>query len=333
MSNSTQGQVKSPEQLNYVGNNSIYHEWTEGVSIAPAKRSDSSVKEQRREALNTAKEKAKDDLRKILAKRGHDFKSARENKKLWRKVKTEYQKRKKEYFQEIVSNRKNNQSNVEKQISNVSSNMKFPLQGITLDKFTSSKASSNNQKSSGKTISLKVPWLSQGMPNDYFAHSWTACFEASKTIAMLGGATILGPEKRIQIATNEGDKGEITEIDSDAAKKGITYIESELQSGRPIMVGVSHKDKYDGNVDDITDHFVVITGQDKDENGKTYYKFHDPAAGNISDGGDSNPKNRFYVNEKGILTKEGLEETGKVKFRKFQVSMIRKSKESELENN
>ena len=119
MSNSTQGNVKTPEQPNYIGNNSTHHEWTDGVTITPVKRTNSTIKEQRREALNTAKERAKDDLRKILAKHGHDFKSARKNEKLWKKVKAAYQKRKKEYFQEIISNRRNNRSNVKKQISQV----------------------------------------------------------------------------------------------------------------------------------------------------------------------------------------------------------------------
>ncbi len=119
MSNSPRGQVKIPDQLNYIGNNSTYHEWTEGVTITPVKRTDSSVKEQRRQALNTAKQKAKNDLKRILAKDGHDFESARNNKKLWKKVKAEFQKRKKQYFQEIVQNRQNNRSNVSNQISTV----------------------------------------------------------------------------------------------------------------------------------------------------------------------------------------------------------------------
>jgi len=298
-------------------------------TITPVNRTTSSIKEQRQHALSTAKAKAKSDLKKILAKHGHDLKSAKKNEKLWKKVKAFYQKRKKKYFQDLVQNRQNNRSNVKKQISDVSSNIKLPLQRKTLNKSISIESTSNTQESSKKTISLDVPWLSQGLPNEYFEHSWTECFKAAKTIAMLGGANILGSDKRIQVATGEDEKGKVT-VDPKVAKEGIKYIETELGSGRPVMVGVSHKDGYHENVDKITDHFVVITGQGVDENGKVYYKFHDPAAGNIGEGGDNNPKNRFYADKDGKLTKEGLEETGKVKKRRFQVSMIRINKESEL---
>ena len=120
MSNSPKGQVQTPSMQNYVGdpNTPTTHmTWTEEVTITPVKRNDSSVKEQRQQALNTAKERAKDDLRKILAERGLDFKSARKNEKLWKKVNASYKKRAKKYFQEITSSRQNNRSNVKNQIS------------------------------------------------------------------------------------------------------------------------------------------------------------------------------------------------------------------------
>ena len=88
-------------------------------TVTPVNRTGSSIREQRQQALNTAKEKAKNDLKKILAKHGYDFKSARKKEKLWKKVKAEYKKRKKEYFQEIVSSRQNNLSNVKDQISHM----------------------------------------------------------------------------------------------------------------------------------------------------------------------------------------------------------------------
>ena len=135
MSNSPRGQVQTPSKQDYVGdpNSPTTHmTWTEGVTITPVKRTDSSVKEHRQQALNTAKERAKNDLRKILAKHGHDFKSARKNEKLWKKVRAAYQKRKKEYFQEIVSNRQNNRNQVRNQISQVNPSWDS-MKGINLE--------------------------------------------------------------------------------------------------------------------------------------------------------------------------------------------------------
>ena len=333
MTNYTQGYVKGSEQPNYVGNNSTYHEWTEGVTITPVKRTNNSVKEQRRQALDTAKEKAKDDLREILAKRGHNFKSARKNEKLWKKVKAEYQKRKKEYFQEIISSRQSYRDRVKNQISNASTNIKFPVKNMKLDKSDKAKAFPGDKKSLVKTVSLKVSFFSQAIENPYFNASWSACFDASVAMAKQSGATVLGPDHRIQIATSEDKKGKLT-VDSTRVIEGRNYIGSELENGRPVVVGVSHRDseiekgkKY--NVDKITDHFVVITGQGTDSSGRTYYKFIDPGTKHESTGSDDNIKNRFYVDEEtGKLYKPGKDATGYGYERRYEVSMVRRNEES-----
>ena len=154
MNNSPRGQVKSPEQLNYVGNNSTYHEWTEGVTITPVKRTDSSVKEQRREALNTAKEKAKDDLRKILAKRGHNFESARKNEKLWKKVNAAYKKRATRYFQEINSNRQSNRKNTSSEIKKAIPDSNFPLLRKSISKIDDTSVTKDKELTSNKKVVL-----------------------------------------------------------------------------------------------------------------------------------------------------------------------------------
>lgn len=333
MSNSTQGQVKSPEQLNYRGNNSTNHEWTEGVSITPVKRTDSSIKEQRQEALNTAKEKAKNDLKKISAKHDYDFQSARKNEKPWKQAQTEYNQPNNQYIPKMRETRQKNRDQVRSQISNATTNIGFPVKNLKLDKSDRTEAFPSDNKSSVKTVSLKVPFFSQAIENKYFNASWSACFDASVAMAKQSGATVLGPNDRIQVATSEDNRGKLT-VNSTRATEGRNYIGTELESGRPVVVGVSHRDseiekgkKY--NVDKITDHFVVITGQGIDSEGRTYYKFIDPGTKHESTGSDTNIKNRFYVDEEtGKLYKPGTDATGYGYERRYEVSMVRRNKES-----
>ncbi len=76
-----------------------------------------------------------------------------------------------------------------------------------------------------------------------------------------------------------------------------------------------------GNVDAITDHFVVVTGRGVDAAAPA---FNDPATRNASRGADTNANNRFYVDERtGNLYRPGNVASGLVVDRRFDVSMIR----------
>lgn len=99
------------------------------------------------------------------------------------------------------------------------------------------------------------------------------CFYASKSMAEHTDApgedvTVTGPGSRIQVATSEDAGGDI-EIDGGEAQAGVEYIDSQLEIGRPIVVGVSYTDK-SYNVDAITDHFVTINGRRGEGKGATY---------------------------------------------------------------
>lgn len=127
------GQVKNPNQLEYVGNYpnkttpSTYHAWIDVEPITPKKRTDSHIKEQKKNDIDTAKEKAKDNLKNRLSQIGHDFKSARKNEKLWKQVKAEYKKLNKQYIEEIHKIRQSNRNNASNAIRNVISNQSFPV--------------------------------------------------------------------------------------------------------------------------------------------------------------------------------------------------------------
>ncbi len=157
MSNLSRGQLHTPSTQDYVGDPNTpttYMAWTEGVTIAPVKRTNSSIKEQRKEALSTAKEKAKNDLRKILAKRGYNLESAKKDKSLWIKVKTEYQKRKKKYLQEIISNRQSNRSNTSSKIKKAISNSSFPLPKQNISKIDNTFVTKDKDLASNRKVVL-----------------------------------------------------------------------------------------------------------------------------------------------------------------------------------
>lgn len=364
--NLPKGQVKDPDQLNYIGNNRNYHEWTEGVTITPVKRSDSPTKEQKKQASEQAKNLAGNNLKKRLAENEYpDLKSVKKDSKVLKQANPEYEKNQQELHKNSREVIQSNRDNVSNQISQVNpkwNSKKVPklekIKPPSIDGSPNKPKQSNatpqlNKESLKKELSVKAIFLSQyeektiiikqkdpktgieiekkitvakhseqNLPTD------KACFDTVKTIAKRAGATVLGKDKRIQIAKSEDEKGKIVDIDTNKAIEGVNYIVSELEKNRPIVVGVSHKDA-NYNADEITDHFVIITGQGVDGEGHTYYKFIDPAT-NEAKGGDKNEKNRFYLNEEtGMLSKKGADGIGKVVERRYEVSMVRLNKESE----
>jgi LysM repeat protein len=170
---------------------------------------------------------------------------------------------------------------------------------------------------------VKVPYFSQFEGGHGYTPNDTACFNAAVAMAKAAGATVTGPDKRIQVATSENSKGQVT-VDPKKAAEGRKYIDSQLDAGKPVVVGVSHKDS-DYNADKLTDHFVVITGRGVDDKGRTYYTFHDPGTTQKAKGADTNPNNRFYVDDNGKMYREGSKATGYVTDRQLEVAMVRRN--------
>ncbi|RKH42718.1 LysM peptidoglycan-binding domain-containing protein [Corallococcus sicarius] len=177
---------------------------------------------------------------------------------------------------------------------------------------------------SGPAVHVKVPYYSQFEGGHGFTPSKTACFDAAKAMAGKVGANVTGPDKRIQVGTSENSTGQLS-VNSKKAAEGRNYIDQQLNAGKPVVVGVSHKDA-SYNADGLTDHFVTITGRGVDDKGRTYYTFHDPGTTNASKGKDTNPNNRFYVDEKtGGMTRPGKSAEGYVTDRRFDVAMVRRN--------
>lgn len=123
----------------------------------------------------------------------------------------------------------------------------------------------------------------------------------------------------IQVATAEDTKGRI-QADPLQAQIGRNYIDSCLDKGYPVTVGVSFKDREaaggkEVNNDRITDHFVVVSGRGHEPDGRTYYAFKDPADGSTG---------KFYVDrESGVLFRAPRQPGKDVDSKQYQVSQVR----------
>src|SRR5690554_3863879 len=81
---------------------------------------------------------------------------------------------------------------------------------------------------------------------------------------------------------------------------GFEKINTELEAGKPVLIGVDYQvgaPEGNKNTDNTTDHFLLITGRDFDDDGKLYYTGFE----NVSGGSTSKELNRFYPQSDGTL--------------------------------
>ena len=134
-------------------------------------------------------------------------------------------------------------------------------------------------------------------------------------LAKAAGALSKPLVKLLEVVENGVGAVQTTRAQTDQAR---SYIDQQLAAGKPVTVGVSHKDA-SYNQDGITDHFVVITGRGTDERGRQYYTYNDPATQNASTGRGQ----RFYVDQSsGNLVHEGSVASGYVVNRHTELSMV-----------
>jgi hypothetical protein len=168
-------------------------------------------------------------------------------------------------------------------------------------------------------VQTKAPWISQfdrRVPNA----GPTACYRAVATMASQVGVRVPASiSDRMQVATGEDRYGRVR-APPERIAAARNYIDNQLTQGRPVAVGVSHARA--NHNEGITDHFVLVTGKNVDEQGRTYYTFHDPATVNPTKGANPN-RNRLYVDPgSGNLVKEGQPAYGYVVDRRYEMSMV-----------
>ena len=104
--------------------------------------------------------------------------------------------------------------------------------------------------------------------------------------------------------------------------KAIKYIKSELESGRPVFIGVD--DALNQKINEgTTDHFLVIVGMGNDKNGN-YFQVYDNASGDVQDG--TNSSNKLYHDEKKNIVKGRTNTSYSQRVNPYKLSQVRKNK-------
>lgn len=130
--------------------------------------------------------------------------------------------------------------------------------------------------------------------------------------------------QNINIATTT-NPSDYMQVDIQTFEAGLSYLDSELERGYPVVVGTDHHYNYNGgyNNDLSTDHFVVIVGRGYDTKG-LFYRFYEVGTNRE----DANKKkigisddNKFYIENNTLQGKPAhkLE-------RNYLVTQIRKNK-------
>jgi peptidoglycan hydrolase-like protein with peptidoglycan-binding domain len=168
----------------------------------------------------------------------------------------------------------------------------------------------------GRAVHLSVPFYG------YQSNDRAGCFRRCTEMAAAVNVRVGGPDVRIQVAVREDTSGRVT-IDPAKAREGVAYTDSQLNSGHPVVMGVSYTDA-SYNVDDITDHFVIVTTRGTDPQRGVYYGFHDPATSHADMGTDQNPANRFYFSAAGGLYRPASS-SAPLGSTPYDVSMVRRN--------
>jgi len=172
-----------------------------------------------------------------------------------------------------------------------------------------------------KPVRVNVPYINQFSlhPGDP-EKGGKACFEAAtqQTNQSLAASKI--PAKMssepIQVAYAEDARGR-TATDPAQAAAARAYVDTQLDKGRPVLAGVSYADNA-YNPDQMTDHFITISGRGYDADGKVFYSYKDPGAGGAYAEG------KLYVDQAtGKMFKEGDKKGGYVQNADYEVTQVR----------
>ena len=104
--------------------------------------------------------------------------------------------------------------------------------------------------------------------------------------------------------------------------KAIKYIKSELESGRPVFIGVDDAPNQKIN-EGTTDHFLVIVGMGNDKIGN-YFQVYDNASGDVQDG--TNSSNKLYHDEKKNIVEGKTNTSYSRRVNPYKLSQVRKNK-------
>ncbi|OWP82685.1 hypothetical protein BWK59_14530, partial [Flavobacterium davisii] len=148
-----------------------------------------------------------------------------------------------------------------------------------------------------------------------------ACWKTAQQILTKSGLGSLSgyPANAIQLAKEIENHTKLSLL-SEGLKKGIQYIDSQLESKHPVLIGVNHDLNYRGekNIDHTSDHFVVVVGRSCDTKG-AYYIFYEVGTSHRNLG--TSDENKLY-----ILTDKIEGKTAYNSSKTYQVAQVRLNK-------
>lgn len=179
-----------------------------------------------------------------------------------------------------------------------------------------SKIETKINNSSEIDLSNKVPFVSQYS----LARPDVACCRASQKIIKDSGIANAG-SKAYRIITGKVNESKTDIIPTENSKFGVNYINSQLEKGNPVMVGVDHTISKGQDDNQPADHFVVIVGRGYDKiKNQGYFIFYEVGYGPQNEAKGKSDKNRLYVEEDNTI--RGTNDAGK---KRFTVTDIRKN--------
>ncbi|WP_313375653.1 hypothetical protein [Chishuiella sp.] len=196
----------------------------------------------------------------------------------------------------------------------------FTCQTVVVKKEEKNKVECSKCNENHYDLTAKVEWQTQ------FDSKWgdkkkqnVACKKTCDDILnKIGLASTSKDEKDIfQIALENNTHTKLI-INKENSKKGISYMNMELEKGNPLQLGVDHKLGYGYN-EGTTDHFIVIIGKGC-ENGKIYYRFYD--VGTVHKDKGASDDNRLYLDKSDYSLKGKTVYNGHF----YTVTQIRKNK-------
>lgn len=153
------------------------------------------------------------------------------------------------------------------------------------------------------------------------AHPTWQCMQYSKEQLKVVGYQIssyYSTGQTFQIYTTQNG------VNTSQLSQGLSYLKSALSRGIPVIVGVDDAPGHTGNLDNTTDHFIVIVGMGHNTNGN-YFQFYDNASSNASQG--ASPLNLLYYNSTtGKISGSSQTSYGQGQPYPYILTMIRKSK-------
>lgn len=123
-----------------------------------------------------------------------------------------------------------------------------------------------------------------------------SCARASKKMLTDAGFKVVGGSGRIDMVIKDTS---LNLIKAPTFQQALTILNSNLEAGRPVIVGVNRGKLAVGNANKATTHFVVVVGRETINN-VVYYRFYDPGTSYSAKGCHS--ENVFSFDANGFLS-------------------------------